>query len=302
MSFKAMLSYFLVSSLMLSLIIIQLSIWWNHYGTWVHQLAQGPDPVCLDPDTGIARQSLHNLLMEHGSDKEWHHGYSRYFAPVLEPLRDQNIRFVEIGVETGASMAAWLKYFSNPEHIYGIGYDTGDGLNNWQEEGVSKCSGPSISSHITSCSLFKGDQGNQDFLSFFKETTGGNFHVVIDDGSHLPSHQLISFESLWPSVVTGGLYIVEDVETSYWKKEAELYGYKYDNQKSFVEHMKLVADVINREYAGNSPLPVLYNDISYIQFGQNVIIVRKHTEEETKFIGRTYRFSGNSRGTGPPLS
>ena len=189
--------------------------------------------------------------MEHGSDQEWLHGYSRYYAPLLEPYRDQKIRFVEIGVETGASIASWLNYFTTLDHIYGIGYDgvSYNTLNHWQKRGVTPCAGPSIPDPITACTLFKGDQGDPEFLSFFKQTTGGSFHVVLDDGSHLPSHQLISFESLWPTVVPGGLYIVEDVETSYWKEETEFFGYNYTNQKTFVEHMKLVVDVINREFA-----------------------------------------------------
>ena len=79
------------------------------------------------------------------------------------------------------------------------------------------------------------------------------------------------------------------------------YGYKWHNQNSFVEHMKLVADVINREYAdGNSPLSDLYDDVSYIQFSQNIIVVKKQTEEEKLFFGRTYRFPGRSRGSGLP--
>ena len=34
--------------------------------------------------------------------------------------------------------------------------------------------------------------------------TGGNFTLVIDDGSHLSSHQIITLEALWPSVAPGG--------------------------------------------------------------------------------------------------
>ena len=65
--------------------------------------------------------------------------------------------------------------------------------------------------------VYYGDQSNTTFLSHFLERSGGNFDVIIDDGSHLPSHQVISFEALWKSVVPGGQYIVEDTETSYWK-------------------------------------------------------------------------------------
>ena len=74
--------------------------------------------------------------------------------------------------------------------------------------------------------------------------------MIIDDGSHLPSHQLLSLETLWPSLAPGGLYIVEDVETSYWAQHATLYGYSYIGQPSIVDRLKLVADTINRQGIG----------------------------------------------------
>ena len=43
-------------------------------------------------------------------------------------------------------------------------------------------------------------------------------------------HQLITLETLWPSLAPGGIYIVEDVETSYWGPHASLYGYSYSGQ------------------------------------------------------------------------
>merc|ERR1719510_2493776 len=35
-----------------------------------------------------------------------------------------------------------------------------------------------------------------------------------DDGSHYPGHQIISFQQLWPKLRPGGLYVIEDIETS----------------------------------------------------------------------------------------
>ena len=57
----------------------------------------------------------------------------------------------------------------------------------WGEDGVAECSeapGPP-------CSVVRGDQSDTAFLAQFIARTGGNYSVVIDDGSHLPSHQVI---------------------------------------------------------------------------------------------------------------
>lgn len=258
------------------------------------------------------KQSLHSLFLQSGSDKGWYHGYARYYEPILERLRDKPVRLVEIGVEDGESMEAWMRYFTKTDHIYGIGYGA---YNEWQTEGVTNCSDYpwrksfflwSVGNGVPEdsngkCSLFKGDQSDTEFLDFFKNKTGGKFDVVIDDGSHVPSHQLISFESLWPSIVPGGFYFIEDVETSYWKESAEIYGYKLTNQKSLVDQLKLVADVVNRKYAnGHSPLPSMYDDISSVQFGQNIIIVQKQGVGERKYFEGHYRHSMDSGGKGLP--
>ena len=57
----------------------------------------------------------------------------------------------------------------------------------WGEDGVAECSealGPP-------CSVVRGDQSDTAFLAQFIARTGGNYSVVIDDGSHLPSHQVV---------------------------------------------------------------------------------------------------------------
>ena len=39
--------------------------------------------------------------------------------------------------------------------------------------------------------------------------------IIIDDGSHLNEHVIESFRLLFPSLAPGGLYVVEDTQTSY---------------------------------------------------------------------------------------
>src|SRR5262249_15277228 len=46
-----------------------------------------------------------------------------------------------------------------------------------------------------------------------KETA---FDIIIDDGSHLSAHQVCAFETLIGALNSGGLYIIEDVQTSFW--------------------------------------------------------------------------------------
>ena len=161
---------------------------------------------------GGAEPSLAFLLNQSGSDKVWQHGYQRYYEPVLGPLRHFPVRFLEIGVEDGRSLAAWRQYFTRPAQLVGVGWG------NWQTDPVTSCSCPApapLSCALppgqdlaaAPCTLYRGDQSDPAFLARLVANTGGNFTVVVDDGSHLPSHQLLTLETLWPSLAPGGLYI-----------------------------------------------------------------------------------------------
>jgi len=46
----------------------------------------------------------------------------------------------------------------------------------------------------------------------------GPFDIIVDDGSHLNAHQLLTFAALFDSLAEGGLYVVEDVQTSFWHR------------------------------------------------------------------------------------
>jgi cephalosporin hydroxylase len=41
------------------------------------------------------------------------------------------------------------------------------------------------------------------------------FDLVVDDGSHVGSHVITTFDVLFPKVTPGGYYAIEDLETSY---------------------------------------------------------------------------------------
>ena len=76
----------------------------------------------------------------------------------------------------------------------------------------------------------------------------GQFDIIVDDGSHLPWHQLFTFEIMFETwLKPGGLYVIEDVETSYWDgTNPRIYGYDIINaglgkKGSAVEKFKVLA-------------------------------------------------------------
>jgi hypothetical protein len=177
---------------------------------------------------------------------------------------------LEIGIDSGKSLKMWLELFPNA-HIYGMDINMGY----------------SGDRHT----IMKGDQSNISDLNNVLNTIKNNkVFFINDDGSLIPEHQLLSFNTLFPALCEGGVYIIEDIETSYWTKEG-LYGYQtrygYKHPDSIVEIFKEVADSINSEFAGKRPNRVHHhNMIGSMTFAKNCIIITKQTQ-----VDRPYRFS-----------
>lgn len=206
------------------------------------------------------------------SDKGTHHGYERFYYPLFCDMFDKPVRLLEIGVENGNSMKIWDRLFKNANHLYGIGYK------NYQQNYKEV-----VANNMT---LFMGDQSDTKFLNNFVQDSGGNFDFVIDDGSHVPSHIVKSFDYLWDQVNPGGYYIIEDIETSYWRKDTGLYGYSFKHEGSTVDYFKNKIDEINNEFRGQPSI-----DIACVSFVQNMIIIQKTDKRHAPYMNRKYRFS-----------
>jgi len=83
-----------------------------------------------------------------------------------------------------------------------------------------------------------GDQADVPFLRSFVEKHGGDFDIIVDDGGHTMVQQITSLIELLPSLKSGGLYFLEDLQTSY----LESYGGGYLNEKSTIEYIKKMID------------------------------------------------------------
>lgn len=149
------------------------------------------------------RPSLADLARKYGSDKWGPHSYCLHYEKHLSRLRDQPIVVLEIGIggyddplQGGASLRMWEEYFPYA-HIHGI--DIHD-----------KTAHASHRIHI-----HRGSQDDEAFLNSVSADVGG-FDVVIDDGSHINAHVINTFEFLFPRLHHGGLYAIEDTQTSYW--------------------------------------------------------------------------------------
>jgi len=119
---------------------------------------------------------------------KWRHYfdiYEKHFAR----FRHKAPRVLELGVDHGGSLQLWKRYFGHGAVIMGT--------------------------DINPASYFKESQIVVHGLNQCDPDLAllGPFDIVIDDGSHNPEHQVLSFENLWPRCT--GVYLIEDCHTTY---------------------------------------------------------------------------------------
>jgi len=119
--------------------------------------------------------------------------YERHFGP----FRRSDVRLLELGISHGGSLQMWRSYLGRRATIVGVDI----------EPRVEALAEPGIDIHV-------GSQSDPAFLRGLIEQYGG-FDIVIDDGSHWYRDQSVSLDVLWPALSEGGVYLVEDVHTSY---------------------------------------------------------------------------------------
>ncbi len=130
------------------------------------------------------------------------HKYTSIYEWYFSKLKDSSIKFLEIGFLLGNSARMWEGYFSKAS-FYFIDIDPNAFLK--------------YSHGLTRSNFFVADQSDKEQLEKFIQFSGGNFDIILDDGGHTMDQQIISFKMLFPHVKSGGVYIIEDLHTSYWK-------------------------------------------------------------------------------------
>jgi hypothetical protein len=70
------------------------------------------------------------------------------------------------------------------------------------------------------------------------------FDIIIDDGGHTMNQQIITFQCIYNHMTENGVYLCEDLHTSYWKE----FGGGLKNPNSFIEFSKNIIDCLNADH------------------------------------------------------
>jgi hypothetical protein len=201
---------------------------------------------------------------------KWNHYFEIYHRH-LARFRGKSPVVLEIGVCHGGSLDMWRQYFGAGCRLFGVDI-------------------------ALMCKIFEndytkiliGDQANRDFLARLRNEVP-RIDVLIDDGGHTMNQQIATFEELYPHIADDGVYLCEDMLTSYWKE----YGGGYQAHGSFIEYSKALVDQLN-SWHSREPDRFQVSDFTrttYSMHYYNSVLVIEKRPMEPPFVTEKGRFS-----------
>lgn len=160
-------------------------------------------PCRSHPAVGCELDPLTQLAIAHGTDKYGEHFYTQHYHRHFAALRERDIVLLEAGIggyddplAGGESLAMWRDYFPRGRII---GFDI-------VEKRIDL--GPRVT-------VLHGSMADDGFVAGLG-ATHGPFDIIIDDGSHVSADTIRFFQAAFPLLADGGVFAIEDTQTSYW--------------------------------------------------------------------------------------
>lgn len=174
-----------------------------------------------------------------GTDKSSEkHNYLRKYEFFLSKYKEEVFNLIELGIYKGKSLEMWREYFKNANVI---GVDIDDNCREFEDKGVK----------VEICDL--SDMENVVNLGEKYKPK-----IVIDDASHVWSHQIKSFMGLFPYIQNGGLFIMEDIGTSFRRYRNSQYS---DSLISGYDFLSALAEIVSgKELNMNDRVKNIFGD------------------------------------------
>ncbi len=182
---------------------------------------------------------LDNIGTKFGTDKAHNiHDYLKKYEIFLSAYRNCEFTLLELGIFQGASLNMWGEYFS---HAQIVGVDI-------NKECLQYADGNK--------SVLIADLSSEHEL---KKMAKMRPAIVIDDASHVYSHQIKAFLALWPALPRGGIYICEDLQTSFGEYQKDsTYADTVFTAYSFFSCLAEVATSMNLLTLHDKPAGIIY--------------------------------------------
>lgn len=146
---------------------------------------------------------LNRIGQQYRTDKcSEEHDYLNKYEFFIDRWKNEKINILELGVYHGGSLKMWGTYFANAS-VYGV--DISEECLQYAGENRK---------------VIIQDLGDEDGIRVL-----GNLHpaIIVDDASHLWSHQIKALCHLFPAMQSGGVYIMEDLGTSFFSYDGQYF-------------------------------------------------------------------------------
>ena len=204
------------------------------------------------------------------NDKRIIHKWKHYFPIYERHFKDfvyKPVTFIEIGCGQGGSLQMWKRYFGPHARIIGIDIDPE--CKKFEEDQVE---------------VYIGQQQDHQLLQSLINQVGTP-DIVLDDGSHVMSHIIASFQFLYPRMAKNGIYMVEDLHTAYWDE----YEGGLRKPSTFIELCKNLIDELNADHTRGSLSPTEFTKSTLsMHFYDSVAVFERgtHTKKWAPQMGQ----------------
>ena len=185
---------------------------------------------------------------------KWNH-YFEIYDKHFSRFRGREVNILEFGVSHGGSLQMWKHYFGDKTTVWGV--DIEPRCKTLEEDGIK---------------IKIGDQADKTFLKTLKDEIP-RIDILIDDGGHTMEQQINTFEVLYPAIDSSGVYLCEDLHTSYFQE----YGGGYKNKNSFIEYSKNFIDQLNAFHSREKDFSVdnFTKSTHSLHFYDSVLVIEK---------------------------
>ena len=184
---------------------------------------------------------------------KWEH-YFEIYEHHFAAWRGKSVKMLEIGVSQGGSLEMWRKYLGQSATVFGIDID------------------PACAARVDPPNQVRiGSQADPGFLNRVVDELG-TLDIALDDGSHVAEHQRVTFETLWPRLAVGGLYVIEDMHTAYWPYS---FNGGYRRSGTAIEAVKTLIDDLHGHYHHHRAAVAPTAEIKAIHVYDSIAVIEK---------------------------
>lgn len=159
----------------------------------------------------------------------------------------------------------WKHYFGPDSRIFGI--DMNPHCKKLEEDQIE---------------IFTGDQEDRTFLRALAEQIP-KIDILIDDGGHTMKQQINTFEELFSHIEENGVYLCEDLHTSYWPK----LGGGYKRRSTFIEYSKNFIDYVNAWHSSQTDklsVTEFTRSVHSLHYYDSVLVIEKRAIEKPSHL------------------